>query len=120
MRTIDELWKELIDEDTTGEVAVADKVGELIATLVLSRIDQRITQKELAEKVGLTQSAIARFESIRTYPRIDTLIKIAHALGHTLTFEEKKTVKMPVVEDVDFNMTEYDAQATPYIFEEAA
>ena len=40
-----------------------------------------MTQKELAEAASLTQSVIARLESKRAIPQLDTLMKVAEALG---------------------------------------
>ena len=44
------------------------------------RIELALSQRELAELCGTTQSAIARFESGTRPPKIDTLIRIAEAL----------------------------------------
>ena len=40
-----------------------------------------LSQRELAERVGTTQSAIARLEAGNISPSLPTLDKIAHALG---------------------------------------
>ena len=40
-----------------------------------------MTQKELAGAANLTQSVIARLESKKTTPQLDTLLKVAAALG---------------------------------------
>jgi ribosome-binding protein aMBF1 (putative translation factor) len=40
-----------------------------------------LSQRELAERVGTTQSAIARLEGGNISPSLPTLDKIAHALG---------------------------------------
>jgi predicted transcriptional regulator len=40
-----------------------------------------VSQRELAERVGTTQSAIARLEAGSVSPSLPTLDKIAHALG---------------------------------------
>src|SRR5438270_11096393 len=53
--------------------AVADKVAE-------RRQASGLSQRELAELVGTTQSAIARLERGGRPPRIDTLVRIADAL----------------------------------------
>jgi transcriptional regulator with XRE-family HTH domain len=45
------------------------------------------SQRELAELVGTTQSAIARLERGGRPPRIDTLLKIADALDCDLVVE---------------------------------
>ena len=46
-----------------------------------------VSQQELAEMVGTTQSAIARLERSLRPPRIDTLLRIANALDCELVVE---------------------------------
>lgn len=60
--------------------AIADQVSERRRALELS-------QAELAELTGTTQSAIARLESGGRPPRIDTLLRIANALDCELEVE---------------------------------
>ena len=60
--------------------AIAKDVAERRQELGLS-------QRELAELVGTTQSAIARLERGGRPPRIDTLLRIADALDCDLTVE---------------------------------
>jgi transcriptional regulator with XRE-family HTH domain len=62
--------------------AVADKVAE-------RRQERGLSQRELAELVGTTQSAIARLERGGRPPRIDTLLRIADALECDLVVELK-------------------------------
>ncbi len=45
-----------------------------------SRIDNALTQAELAEKAGLTTAAVARIERNEAEPRPSTLRKLAAAL----------------------------------------
>jgi transcriptional regulator with XRE-family HTH domain len=51
------------------------------------RRDLGLSQQELAELTGTTQSAIARLESGGRPPRIDTLLRIAGALDCELVVE---------------------------------
>lgn len=51
------------------------------------RRDLGLSQAELAEICGTTQSAIARLESGGRPPRIDTLLRLAHALDCDLAVE---------------------------------
>jgi ribosome-binding protein aMBF1 (putative translation factor) len=53
--------------------AIADQVVE-------QRHARELSQQELAELCGTTQSAIARFERGGRPPRIDTLLRMANAL----------------------------------------
>ena len=60
--------------------AIADRVSE-------RRIEMGLSQRELAELCGTTQSAIARLERGGRPPRIDTLLRIAEALECELVVE---------------------------------
>lgn len=60
--------------------AIAEKVAE-------RRIQMSMSQRELAELCGTTQSAIARLERGGRPPRIDTLLRIAEALDCDLVVE---------------------------------
>ncbi len=53
--------------------------------LVKARIEKKLTQKQLAEKLGIAQSALARFESGRTNPTLSFLQKITSGLGLKIT-----------------------------------
>jgi DNA-binding Xre family transcriptional regulator len=55
--------------------------------VVAQRTARNLSQRELAELVGTTQSAIARLEGGGRPPRIDTLLKIADALDCELAVE---------------------------------
>ena len=51
------------------------------------RRERRLSQAELAELCGTTQSAIARLEGGGRPPRIDTLLRLANALDCDLVVE---------------------------------
>lgn len=53
--------------------------------LVKARIEKKLTQKQLADKLGIAQSALARFESGRTNPTLSFLQKITNGLGLKIT-----------------------------------
>ncbi len=65
--------------------------GWLFAQIAGQVTDRRkehgLSQADLAELVGTTQSAIARLESGGRPPRIDTLLRIANALDADLHIE---------------------------------
>jgi len=58
---------------------------KLYEAMIEQRIKHGITQKQLAEKVGMKQSAIARFESGNCNPTLSFLKKLATALDMKLT-----------------------------------
>lgn len=55
-------------------------ISKISADLIRLRLDENMTQTELAEKSGLKQSAIARLESEEVLPKLSTLLKLAKAL----------------------------------------
>ncbi len=69
----DKAVKALYDEQSL-EFAIAKK-------LLYERLKAHLTQKELAEKMGTTQSSIARIESGLQLPSMKTIARYAHALG---------------------------------------
>jgi transcriptional regulator with XRE-family HTH domain len=76
---------------TAGEDAalfreIADQVAE-------QRLAWDLSQAELAELCGTTQSAIARVEGGTRPPRIDTLARIANALDCELVVEIRPRTK---------------------------
>ncbi|MFA4826647.1 MAG: helix-turn-helix transcriptional regulator [Candidatus Shapirobacteria bacterium] len=57
---------------------------QILSDLVKLRNKKKITQKQLAEKMGTTQSALSRFEMGGTNPSLGFLKKLAGALGSKL------------------------------------
>jgi transcriptional regulator with XRE-family HTH domain len=81
--TFNDLWNDkdfLNNEDKARIEFEAALIGKLIEV----RDSKGVTQQELAQMTGLKQSAIARLESMKSTPQIDTLFKILKPLGYTL------------------------------------
>lgn len=57
----------------------------LIGKIIEAREAKGLSQRDLAELCGVKQPAIARLESLKTTPQIDTLFKVLAPLGYTLT-----------------------------------
>ncbi|MGM9551006.1 MAG: helix-turn-helix domain-containing protein [Clostridia bacterium] len=70
---------------------MSDTCNAIIDTLIAERKGQGLTQKDLAEATQLTQSVIARLESKKAVPQLDTLLKVVSALGCDLQIT-KETV----------------------------
>ena len=71
------------------EIKVDIEETEALASFVTSIIQRRnelgITQRELALLAGLPQSSIARMETMKTVPNIETVLKVVKPLGLQLT-----------------------------------
>ena len=57
---------------------------EIAAELVAARLRAGLSQVELAERMGTSQSAVARLESGRTLPSTKTILRYGKATGSRL------------------------------------
>lgn len=98
MQTWNEFEKELTAVTDVEKEALREK-ALLVSSLIRRRKMLNLTQAEVAIRAGLTQSAVARLENDATIPRMDTLQKVALALGLHLRFvlhdEEAATTTQP-------------------------
>ena len=62
---------------------------EIARAIIRARIENKITQKELAKKMNTTQSVISRVEQAKTSPSISFLKRLAVALNTTLQVQFK-------------------------------
>lgn len=90
MKTIPfaEVKKRLLDDPETARAF--DEAAEEYAAfeaMLQARAAAGVTQAEMAERMGTTQSAIARLEGGRVSPSVATLQKYARALGKRLKIE---------------------------------
>jgi len=60
---------------------------EYMMAIIGARIEQNLTQKELAERTGLQQANISRIENGICSPTVSTLQQIAKGVGKTLHIE---------------------------------
>ena len=58
-----------------------ENCANIIDRLIEQRHNKGMTQKELAQAACLAQSVIARLESKKATPQLDTLLKVPAALG---------------------------------------
>lgn len=81
--------EERIDKEFDSEYKKIKQEYKLIEKLVEARKAKDITQKELAELVGVSQQAISRLELEKHIPKMDTFIKILDGLDLELTITPK-------------------------------
>lgn len=80
-RTWDDVQKELF---TPEEIAESNLRVALIGELIKARKEKGITQKQLEEMSGIKQPVIARMETGKANPQIETVLKVLAPLGMTL------------------------------------
>ena len=54
---------------------------ELISLIIKTRLEQNLTQEELAKRIGTKKSNISRLESGNYNPSLDFIIKVAETFG---------------------------------------
>lgn len=86
-------WNEYKEQVKANDSEAKTELEEIEekAAIVTAMIDRRnalgLSQRELAERCGIPQSSVARIESNRTVPKLDTLLKIFHQLGLRLSVQ---------------------------------
>ena len=80
IKRTDPVGKEIIEE---AEIEAA-----IISDMIRQRSAMGLSQRDLAEMCDIPQSSIARIETGKLTPRLDTLLKILKQLGLTLRVTE--------------------------------
>ena len=75
-----------LDAGVKSDVEEACELAALVTQIIQQRNALGLTQRELAARSGLPQSSIARIETMKTIPNIETIIKILKPLGLQLSF----------------------------------
>lgn len=66
-----------------------EKEYELIRQVVEVRKELGVTQETLANKVGISQQEISRFENEKHIPKLSSFIRILDALGLEIKIQKK-------------------------------
>ena len=78
-------WQDRRGEDRLRRARqrIANRIAENEEnkSLKLIRMEQGLSQAELADRIGTTQSVIARLESGKVDPKLSMILKLAHALN---------------------------------------
>ena len=81
-------FSDYMNDDTRVSLAEREKINfeiEHIGKMIEAREKKGLSQRELAEISGVKQPAIARLESMKATPQIDTLFKVLNPLGYTIS-----------------------------------
>ncbi len=71
----------LKDPELVKELEKNEAEYQLIKEIIQARLEQNLTQNDLAQLIGTRQSNISRLENGNANPSLDFLEKIASALG---------------------------------------
>ena len=71
------------DPEYAAEYERLEPVYDIISAITMARAEN-LTQRELAERCGMRQSAFARLESGNANPTLKTLQQVAKGLGKKL------------------------------------
>ncbi|MEE0954808.1 MAG: helix-turn-helix transcriptional regulator [Eubacterium sp.] len=71
----------------------AEARASIVSTMIERRTELGISQRKLAEMCDMPQSSVARIESYKTSPKLDTLLKLLQNLGLSLSVTPAATNK---------------------------
>lgn len=74
-----------VDPEMAKDIREAEAMSAIVKAMVEQRNALGLSQRELAALCGIPQSSVARIESFKTVPNLDTLLKIFQQLGLKLT-----------------------------------
>ncbi len=69
-----------IDEDNRHQMEAIEMMTEVVNAMVHRRNELGLTQKQLAELCDMPQSSVARIETFKTSPTLETLMKLMDKL----------------------------------------
>ena len=82
-----------------------ENMGEKLRSL---RIEKNLTQKQVADRIGLAISAVSSYESGSRYPTYDTLIKLARmfhvSTDYLLGIADKRNIDVTGLDDEDVGL----------------
>ena len=84
-KKLSELKNELMaDENFKNEYGSLEQEFNFAAKMIEVRLQERLSQEQVARRMGTTQSVVARIESGRPLPSLRTLMRYAAAVGRKL------------------------------------
>ena len=70
-----------VDPEVSEDLEEVEELSKIVKAMVEQRNALGLSQRELAAMCGIPQSSVARIESFKTIPNLDTLLKIFQQLG---------------------------------------
>ena len=79
-----------VDPELNNDIEEVEALSSIVGAMIEKRNSLGISQRELAAMCGVPQSSVARIESYKTTPNLDTLLKLFRPLGLSLTVSNNK------------------------------
>ena len=79
-----------VDSVLKNDMEEVEALSSIVGAMIEKRNSLGISQRELAAMCGVPQSSVARIESYKTTPNLDTLLKLFRPLGLSLTVSNNK------------------------------
>lgn len=73
------------DPLSKNDIEEMEEMASIVGAIIRQRNSLGLTQRALAELCGIPQSSVARIETFKTIPNLETLLKIMQPLGLKLT-----------------------------------
>lgn len=87
--SIDDDHRRNLQDKSYRDATLKYEVAEQIARLLIGyRLEHQLTQRQLGERLGTTESGVSRLESGQHTPNLDTLSRILRVLGKRIEFAE--------------------------------
>ena len=106
---MDSLEKE--DESLSSYVKMYEALSSFLTDFDFLKDSLGLTQQDVAEKMGTTQSAISRIASLKTNPSYKQLLKMSEAVGGDLLVTPMKDITVRVPYDLQESVRKMAAEA---------
>lgn len=85
------ITEEIFETNFTERYLAVEQEHKLIKQVVEARKKNGLTQSSLAEKIGVSQQEISRFENEKHIPKLSNFLRIVDAVGLEMKLERKHT-----------------------------
>ena len=95
----------LADPDVKAEYDALEAEFNLVRQVIALRKASGLSQREFARRIGIKQPQLARIESGKQIPKLETLTKLAAGAGYTLEvhFVAPKGKRYPKIEPLQIS-----------------
>jgi len=74
-----------IDPEGKKDIEELEVLASIVSAIIEKRNELGLSQRDLASICGIPQSSVARIETFKTIPNLDTVLKIMQPLGLKLS-----------------------------------